>query len=215
MKNVRAKIKRGFVIALTASMVISCCFQSVFAEELVTLSDNSKKAVEPSASDDTSQGEFNASVPEESTTSSTGKWLLYGGLTAAGVGILAVAIGSSGGDDSSSSFVESDVTPVGPSIAGNDWFGTLSIADKSNVGGQAVTGVVTQEGDIVTITTSSTLAYGQHFIGKISSNGYLKVLDTGTNQTWTTHRGNASTHSIDLYDYVNNYSTYDTLFLNR
>lgn len=217
MKYLQMKIKQGSIIVFNTSLLILFSLQPAFSQELEVLSDNKKRTIDPSTTEISSQSEFHSPQPEVTSTSSTGKWLLYGGLAAAGVGILAVAIGSTGGDGDGddTSLSDPNIPDVGPSISGKNWAGTLNIQDKDEPGTEGVTAVISQFSDAITITTSSTLAHGQYFTGYINSNGFLKVIDNATNQTWTTINGNATTNSIQLYDYVNNFSDYDTLFLVR
>ncbi len=216
MRKVNVKVKQGFALVFAASMLVSFCVQPGFAQEIEALSDNKKKAVKTGDAKTASKSEYTtAPPPEVETTSSTGKWLLYGGLTAAGVGILAVAIGSSDSGGSSSSATTPAIDPVGPDISGSDWVGTLTITNEGNEGSESVTSVITHSGESVTISTSSSLAYGQYFSGHSNESGYLTVRDSATNKIWTTHKGNDSGTLIQLYDYVNNDTTFDTLFLVR
>ncbi len=216
MRKMNVKVKQGFGLVFAASMLISFCVQPGFSQEIEALSDNKKKAVQTSDAKTLSKSEYKtAPPPEVETTSSTGKWLLYGGLTAAGVGILAVAIGSSDSGGSSSSATTPAIDPVGPDISGSDWIGTLTVTNEGNEGSESVTSVITQSGADVTISTSSSLAYGQYYSGHTNESGYLTVRDSATNKVWTTHKGNASASSIQLYDFVNDNTTFDTLFLVR
>lgn len=214
MRKVNVKVKNSIALVIITILTISVAVQPGLAQEIEALSDNKKRVVEPSET--TGQAEIiTTPLPEETTTSDTNNWLLYGGVTAVGVGILALAIGSSDSGSSSSSTVDSGVDPVGPSIAGSDWLGTLNITQVGDEGNQGVSAVITQSGESITITTSSSLSYGQYYFGHTSASGYITVKDSTTNKIWTTHRGNASTNSIHLYDYVNDETSFDTLFLVR
>jgi len=217
VRKVNVKLKQGFSLVFAASMLISFCVQPGIAQEIEALSDNKKKAVKTYDSETVSKSEYTAPSPEVETTSSTGKWLLYGGLAAAGVGIVAVAISGSdsGGGGSSSADTTPDVEPIGPDLSGSDWVGTLAIRQEGDEGEESVTGVITHSGESVTISTSSSLSYGQYFSGHISASGYLTVRDSATNKIWTTHKGNATSTSLQLYDFVNENATFDTLVLIR
>lgn len=217
VRKVNVKVKQGFSLVFAASMLISFCVQPGIAQEIEALSDNKKKAVETNDAKTVEKGEYTAPPPEVESTSSTGKWLLYGGLAAAGVGIVAVAMsgGDSGGSGGSSADTTPDVAPVGPSLAGDDWGGRLTIRQEGSEGEESVTGVVTHSGESVTISTSSTLAYGQYYTGHTSASGYITVRDNATNKVWTTHYVNATSTSLQLYDFVNDTADYDTLVLIR
>lgn len=104
---------------------------------------------------------------------------------------------------------------VGPDVAGSNWVGTLDLENYGYQGHQSVTAVIKQIGASITITTSTTLPYGKTFQGTITSKGYISVMDKQTGQTWTTYLGRASDNAIQLYDYVNNFAGFDTLFLAR
>ena len=135
------------------------------------------------------------------------------GLGVAGLAALALALGNSGGDDGGSTAAPppAAVDPVGPSIAGT-WSGKLTLI---NEGTELVTATVTQNGKNVQITTSTSLPYGKHFSGTMSSYGSMYMYDTATGQTWTTYGGNARPDRIGLFDYVNNFKDLDRLELRR
>ena len=152
----------------------------------------------------------NTSMPSDKT--------IFIGLGIAGLAALGVALGSSsGGSSEDISSVDStvpppvSVPPVGPSIEGS-WSGELRLI---NYGTEAVTAQITQNGGDIEIETTSTLPYGRYFSGTINKSGYIYVMDADTGQTWTTLEGNASSHHIRLYDYVNNFKNVDRLELFR
>ncbi len=214
----KVKVKKGLSCIITASMLFSLCVQPGIAQEIEATGDTSKETVKTQNSEAVVDSTFEAAGPEETTTSttgSTGKWLILGGVAAAGVGLAALALGGGGGGGGDAAPPEPEEPPIGPYLGGSDWTGTLTIRNEGNEGSQAVTAVVTHSGGNVTITTDSKLDYGQYFTGHISYGGYLTVRDSATAKIWTTHLGNATTNSINLYDYVNNTADYDTLFLSR
>lgn len=230
MKKINIKIKNLVKLTLALFIIVSLSVSPCLSSDIKVLSDTGKKvkiadttetivesktaSVDTADTTDESKAEYVAVPPEETTSDDTSKWLLYGGSAALGVGILALAISAIDSDSDSESSVTS-VNPVGPDIAGSNWAGTLTISNTGYEGSQGVTAVITQIGRSITITTDSSLSYGQYFSGSISSGGYISVRESVTNQLWTTHNGNASTTAIRLYDYVNNYSSYDTLFMIR
>ncbi len=107
------------------------------------------------------------------------------------------------------------VPPVGPDIGGNNWVGTLDLQNYGYQGHEHVAAVITQVGNAITITTNSSMVYAKKFKGTITSKGYISVIDKATYKTWTTHMGKATGKAIQLYDYVNNFTAFDTLFLVR
>jgi hypothetical protein len=188
--------------------LLTVCLQPVIAQQVLT--DNKKKAVDNTSVTESQDEAFKAeSAKETKLDSDTKKWLLYGGGVALGVGI-AAAVAGGGGGGSSTPACEEPI--VGPSLAGSDWAGTL---DLYNRGTQAVTAIITQCGNRVLIQTTSTLEYGQALEGTISSSGHLLLIDQATQQDWTTHYGAASSTSIKLYDWVNNFHNMDKLILSR
>lgn len=168
---------------------------------------------------------FIVSDPSETTVSGGidgMTWLYIGG--AIGVAaIAAVALGAGGsGGSSSDSGVDpvpqptQPTTPVvGPDLNGSNWSGYLEIIDDSARGRQNITATVVQSGSSITINTSSTLAYGHRFDGRIRSNGNMLVYDSITGEDWTTHVGSTTANHIDLYDYVNDKRNVDRMVLNR
>lgn len=130
------------------------------------------------------------------------------GAGAAAAAVLALALSGGGGGGGGG---EGAVEPVGVDIAGT-WTGYLDLVDGER---EHVTAVVQQNGAQVEITTSSTQSYGKVFKGEIDSNGDMLVYDQANGEDWTTLKGPAYPTQIDLYDYVNNYSGLDQLFLQR
>jgi hypothetical protein len=104
---------------------------------------------------------------------------------------------------------------VGPNLNGSNWTGFLDIEDRRHEGYQSISARIDQSGSSVQIYTSSTLDYGRKFSGTISSSGYMLMYDSITGEDWTTHRGNASSRRVDLYDFVNNFDDMDMMKLNR
>ena len=178
--------------------------QPAMAQEV--LSDTKKKPADGSGNE-----VYEAPEPEQTTVESTNKWLLYGGAAALGLGIAAIAGGGGGG----SSAPPCDEELVGPSIAGNDWTGRLMLLGHGAEGVQEVNASITQCGSSVVINTTSTLSYGQTFDGTISSGGSMLVIEHVRRQDWTTHFGNATSTSVALYDYVNDFDDFDSLVLYR
>jgi hypothetical protein len=178
---------------------------------------------------------------EEDPESIDGLTMLYVGGALAGVGALAIALGSSssssgpdtpppepGSPSVPDSPSEPDFPslpdppsdpstnpPVGPDLNGTNWTGFLEIKDSKYRGYQAISATIVHSGSSLQINTSSTLQYGQQYNGTISSGGYISVVDSATGQTWTTFRNNAYTRRVDLYDWVNNFKDLDRMKLSR
>lgn len=186
---------------------------------------------------------------EEDPESIDGLTMLYIGGAIAGIGGLAIALGSSSGssdpgtsppeltpppseptppssepdpdpepDPPSLPDPPSDPStnpPVGPDLNGSNWTGFLEIKDSRYRGYQAISGRIIHGGSSVQINTSSTLHYGRQFNGTISSSGSMLMYDSISGEDWTTHKGNASTTKVDLYDYVNEYKDLDRMKLTR
>ena len=104
---------------------------------------------------------------------------------------------------------------VGPDLNGSNWTGFLNIKETGNEGYQSISARIDQSGSSVQIYTSSTLDYGRKFSGTISSSGYMLMYDSISGEDWTTHKGNARSESVDLYDYVNNFDDPDRMKLSR
>ena len=147
---------------------------------------------------------------EEKEKSETNTWLIYGGAAAFGLGVAVIA-----NNTEDSSAPPCSQPPVGASIGGSDWKGTLTIRARGFEGQQEVTAKIIQCGSNVTIETSSTLAYGKLFTGSISSGRGMFMIDQATSLDWTTYSTKATANAIDLYDYVNNFNNFDTLILRR
>ena len=163
-------------------------------------------------------------VSDPSVTTVSGRidgmtWLYIGGAIGAAA-IAAVALGAAGSGGSSSDSGVDPVPPpttpvVGPDLNGTNWSGYLTINDSSARGSQNITASIMQSGASITIITSSTLAYGHRFDGRISRNGNMLVYDSITGEDWSTHVGTTSANHIDLYDYVNGKRNVDRMVLNR
>ena len=160
---------------------------------------------------------FTAKEPDEKKPGSTSnKTLLYVGGGVAAAAALALAL--SGGGGSSGSDPEPEPPPptrkpVGADLAGDTWSGSLALVNGTT---EPVTAVVYQNGREIQITTTATQRYGKSFVGQISSDGYLSLIDQTTGSLWTTHRGpRASSRQIIIFDYVNNYTGLDRLVLRR
>lgn len=167
--------------------------------------------------DSTNPQTYEPPAPAETTTNSTSPSLLVGGAVAVGVGV-AMALGGGGGgsdgvDSTASAAAEPAPTlsPVGPSIAGK-WGGVLRLV---NHGTESVSATITQNGKDITITTNSTLPYGQNFVGHINTRGYVTVRDRKTHKIWTSYQGVANSHYLKIYDLVNNNEALDRLELRR
>lgn len=138
------------------------------------------------------------------------KTLMIVGAGAAAAAVLALAL-SGGGGGGGPAQTEPEVEPVGADLAGN-WSGYLELVNHSR---ENITAVVVQNGSQVEITTSSTQPYGKIFKGTINSSRKMSVIDQTTGEIWTTFKGPAFPTQIDLYDYVNNFTGLDRLFLKR
>jgi hypothetical protein len=182
---------------------------------------------------------------EEDSESVDGLTMLYIGGAIAGVAALAIALGSSSGssdpgtpppestpppseptptppspepDPPSLPSPPSDPStnpPVGPNLNGADWAGFLEIKDSRYKGFQYISARIVHSGNAVQINTSSNLHYGRQFNGTISSGGYMLMYDSISGEDWTTHRGDATTNRVDLYDYVNWFEDLDRMKLTR
>lgn len=143
-------------------------------------------------------------------------WLYTGiGVGVVGVAGLVIGLSDSGGGSSSSSAdtVDTDTDTGTEGISGSDWAGVLNLVNGYR---ENVSATVTQKGSSLTITTTSSQAYGQLFVGTIDSSGYVFVYDQTTGEDWTTHDGPpASSTRIEIYDYVNNFTGLDSLILKR
>jgi len=152
--------------------------------------------------------------PEENkSTNSKTKWIIIGGSAAIGIGAIAIGAGggSSGGGGGGSSQPACEEELIGPSLAG-EWQGVL---DLKNYGSQPVTATISHCGERITITTSSTLPYGQSFSGRVSSGGSILLKEGVTYQIWSSHLGPARSNDLRVYDYVNNQTQLDSLKLAR
>ncbi len=159
---------------------------------------------------------FTAKEPDEKKPGSTSnKTLLYvgGGVAAAAALALALSGGGSSGSDPEPPPPTPTRRPVGADLAGDTWSGSLALVNGTT---EPVTAVVYQNGFEIEITTTATQRYGKRFVGQISSDGYLRLIDQTTGSLWTTHRGpRASSRQIIIFDYVNNYTGLDRLVLRR
>ena len=104
---------------------------------------------------------------------------------------------------------------TGPDVSGSGWHGTLIIENEGFEGTEGVTASIVQNGQNITLRTSSTLAYAKLFNGKISNNGYITVRDAQTQKIWTSYEGFATRSYIKLYDFVNGNTAFDRLILSR
>lgn len=95
---------------------------------------------------------------------------------------------------------------------GGVWQGVLTLV---NYGQQMVMATVSQEDCNISINTSSTLPYGQFFVGHISNVDELLLYDIQTGEDWTTFLLPPTLTSFAIYDYVNNYTGLDKLELTR
>ncbi len=207
--------------------------QTALAQENTVIPENNTTKDETSASE-----AFEAPEPETKGTNKT--WFIVGGLAIAAAG--AVAIGSSGGSSSSNDTSTTETTDsssstaststdtkevkeeyneyIGPDLSGSGWRGTVTLHDEDYVGEegevmQSVTATVYQEDANVKISISSSLPYANNFVGKISDGGYMVMKDQVTGKTWTTVSEVSSGNLIHLYDYVNDNTSYDIVYLTR
>ena len=186
---------------MTVLFLCMAAIQPAVAQEV--LSDTKKKSVNKSSSE--------APEPEKTTTESTNKWLLYGGVAALGLGVAAIAGGGGGG--SSAPPCEEEI--VGPDLNGSDWSGRLTLQAEGVEGMQEVKATITHCGSSILISTNSQLAYGQTYDGSISSGGSMLVVEHVRRQDWTTHFFKATSTSVELYDFVNDMNDFDSLLLYR
>lgn len=198
-------------VALVTIFLVTCLVRPVPATAIAE-DENSKVEVEQEVT--TKKAEKYQSIEPKETKSGSNKtkWLVIGGAAAIGIGALAIGAGggsSSGGGGSSQSACDEE--PIGPSLAGQ-WQGVL---DLKNYGSQPVTANVTHCGDHITISTSSTLPYGQNFSGSVSSGGSLLLKEGATYEIWSSHMGPARSNDLRIYDYVNNQTQMDSLKLTR
>lgn len=190
-----------------AALLFASTGTTVLAQQV--LEEKKKTTVETTGQvSESSSKKYEAESPKVEGSGEQNNWLIYGGAAALGVGAIALAAGGSSGSSGSSC----DLEPVGPSVAGKDWAGTL---DLNANGMQQVTAKVTQCGDQILINTTSSLAYGRTFEGTISSSGYMNVFDHITHETWTTYKGNASSTQIRIYDLVTGGTHLDSLIITR
>lgn len=193
-------------LSMAVFLVLANGLQPVYGADVQN--DTTKKSTEEVVNQTQIVEGFQPSTPQETSSgSNTGKYLIIGGAVALGVGVLALA-GGGGGDDAAA--CEEDL--VGPSIAGNTWQGVLSLVSN---GTQSVSATITQCGTAITIKTTTTLEYGQKFVGTMDTNGDILVYDQITSEDWTTHYSQAQTNSIKLYDFVQNGTKLDSLVLSR
>jgi hypothetical protein len=154
-----------------------------------------------------------AAPSPETTTGSSGNTLLYTGIGIAAVAaVAAVAAGVGGSSSSEPEPPTPTLAPVGPDIGGKSWTGFLDLVDGIK---EPVTATIFQNGAHVEITTSSTQEYGRKFVGQITRNGSMSMIDQITGEVWTTHFDRARSTRIDLYDFVHNNRDLDRLFLTR
>lgn len=102
---------------------------------------------------------------------------------------------------------------TGPDLNGS-WSGFVNLVNKGNEN-VSISASVSQDGENISINTSSPYSYARSFSGKISSSGNIKVKDGNTGEIWTTHSGAASASSIRLYDWVNDFTDLDRVELSR
>ncbi len=143
-----------------------------------------------------------------------GMTMLYAG-GAIGIAAIAIAAFAGGGSSGSSSSPPPSTPPVGPDLNGSNWLGFLDIKDSRSVGYQNISATILQNGSVVQINTSSTLDYAHQFNGSIDGNGYMLMYDSVTGEDWTTHYSKATAGTVDLYDYVNDFTEMDRMLLNR
>lgn len=226
-------LKKGLVSAVIVSM--SMCSTSVISvaaqasppvsttESSVLLEDNKKEKVSNDTTDTPTsiteeEPPFVASDP--AVTVDTGEGLdgmtmLYIGGAVGLVGLGALALAGGGSSSGSDTSTETPATPVvGPDLNGS-WAGYLEIKNTEAPGYENISATIVHSGAAVQITTSSTLAYGRLFTGRINSSGSMTMYDSITGEDWTTHYSKATTTTVDLYDYVNNLKDLDRMLLAR
>lgn len=219
---------RVFKHAIVSTMVVSLtvCSTSLFAaavEMPVLLKEQKKEKVEPQ--EDPPFVASDPSVTVESDTGIDGMTMLYigGAIGLVAVGALALSGGSGSSSDSGGSPSLPDNTPppetpiVGPDLNGSNWAGFLDLVNDQATGYQNIAASIVHKGASVQITTTSTLAYGHYFSGRISSGGSMKMYDSTTGEDWTTYSSRATGNRIDLYDFVNdlNNNEKDRMLLSR
>jgi len=161
---------------------------------------------------------FTAEEPDKKKSGDANKrTLLYVGGGVAAAAALALALSGGGGSSGSDPEPEPEppqptAKPVGVDLAGDNWAGYLDLVNGT---WEPVTAVVYQNGSEIRITTTATQRYGRSFVGKISSNRHMSLIDQTTGELWTTFKGPAYSTQIDIYDYVNNFTGLDRLVLKR
>ncbi len=159
--------------------------------ELPSFEDDSKKQEEPDADKK--------------------KTLMIVGAGVAGAAALALALGGGGGSSAPAPPPQPVETFDGPDVSG-DWTGELDLVTFDS---QAVGATIIQNGENITIHTTSTLPYGRDFVGTMDEDGSILAYDQETGEDWTTFEGNATNTSLKLFDWVSTTHELDSLKLHR
>lgn len=208
----RGSARAILCFAMSCIFLVTCLVRSVPATAIAEDSSNGVDT-EGQVKDKPSQKYESAQPKESKGQDSKTKWIIIGGTAAIGIGAIAIGAGggSSGGGGGGSNQPACEEELIGPSLAG-EWQGVL---DLKNYGSQPVTATINQCGERITITTSTTLPYGQSFSGRVSSGGSILLKEGVTYQIWSSHLGPARTNDLRVYDYVNNQTQLDSLKLSR
>ncbi len=142
--------------------------------------------------------------------------LLWIGAGVAGAALLGVALGGGGGGSDAPADTPETPPPAeesysGPAIAG-EWSGELDLVKFEP---ESITATITQQGENITIRTTSSRPYGRLFTGTIDNNGAMLVYDQETGEDWTTSEGNATEKNIVLTDWISGEGKLDRLELHR
>lgn len=94
-----------------------------------------------------------------------------------------------------------DDAPSGTVDIQGAWLGEYYTTGTTNDESEAITAVVEQDGDAVTIDTSLS-GQADLFTGTIDSEGVLDLTDASDGQHWTSISGPATSNSIVIGDYL-------------
>lgn len=168
-------------------------------DELAELADSKK---EPSVDEEGLADDELAEDEEDYTTQ-----ILIGLGLAGAAGAAAVLIGSGGSSDQPAGDADIQNVPadndtphiVGPDLAGSNWSGYFK---NSRGAYEAIIATITQNNSEIALVTSKSSGLGHSFHGKIYPNGDMLLYDDYDHEDWTTLYGPATSHSINIADYV-------------
>lgn len=110
-------------------------------------------------------------------------------LVTLGLGLLSACGGGGGG-----------AAPVGPSIAGGNWAGVYFVEGRSGV--EEIKASISQNGDVVKISTTKAEGVGRLFTGSIDASGDMALTDAYDGELWTTYRIPAAENFIEIDDFT-------------